>query len=86
MSERTVSDTPEIPWLGTSIRSLEPVPGVGTWAVTGHGSCSGDGQLKALTPGEPAPLCPLCAAEVRWTLASLAPAVSAHHEGADPLP
>jgi hypothetical protein len=86
MSDRTVGDTPDIPWLGTCIRSLEPVPGVGTWAVTGHVSCSGDGQLKALTPGEPAPLCQMCAAEVRWTLVHLAPTVAVDHQGADRLP
>ena len=85
MADRISLDAHEIALVGTSIRSLEPVPAVGTWEVTGHVSCSGDGQLKALTPGELAPLCPLCAAEVRWTLSHPAPAVVAD-QGADQLP
>ena len=43
----------------TTTRSLEPVPRVGTWEVTDHEPCSGSGRLKALTPREPAPLCPV---------------------------
>ena len=85
MADRISLDAHEIALVGATIRSLEPVPAVGTWEVTGHVSCSGDGQLKALTPGEPAPLCPLCAAEVRWTLSHPAPAVVAD-QGADRLP
>ena len=85
MADRISLDAHEIAPVGTGIRSLEAVPGVGTWEVTGHVSCSGDGQLKALTPGESAPLCPVCTAEVRWTLAHPAPAVVAD-QGADRLP
>jgi hypothetical protein len=63
--------------VGTTTRSLEPVPDVGTWEVERHGWCEGRGRLMALTPAEPAPLCPVCRQEVRWRLSHLAPAVVA---------
>jgi hypothetical protein len=79
MTDRRVRDAHELASVGTTTRSLEPVPRVGTWEVTDHEPCSGTGRLKALTPGEPAPLCPVCEREVTWQLSRLAPAVATDH-------
>ena len=76
MTDRITLGAHETAWVGTTIPSLEPVPGVGTWEVVGHDGCEGNGRLKALTPAEPAPLCATCNGEVTWQLAHLAPAVA----------
>lgn len=86
MTDRISLEAHEIPWVGTVVRSLQPVPGVGTWEVVDHAGCPGEGRLAALTPGEPAPLCVSCNGEVRWQLTHLAPSVAADHVRAGPLP
>jgi hypothetical protein len=73
-------------WVGTRVRSLDLVPGVGTWKIVDHEGCPGDGRLKAMTRDDPAPLCPVCGAEVTWELAHLAPSVAADHAKAGRLP
>lgn len=75
MQERSALDGHETAPVGTTVTSLEPVPGVGTWEVVDHGGCAGSGRLKALTTGDPAPLCPVCDQKVTLRLARLAPAV-----------
>ena len=79
MTDRITLGAHEIAWVGTTIPSLQPVPGVGTWEVIGHDGCDGNGRLKALTPGEPAPLCSTCDGEVTWRLSHLAPSVATDH-------
>jgi hypothetical protein len=72
-------------WVGARVRSLDPVPGVGTWKIVDHEGCPGDGRLNAMTRDDPAPLCPVCGAHVTWELAHLAPSVSSDHlEGRAP--
>jgi hypothetical protein len=86
MTDRLTPGVHEIAWVGTTVRSLAPVPGVGTWELVDHASCPGNGRLMALTPGEPAPLCPVCDREVSWQLSHLAPSVAADHRNAGKLP
>ena len=78
--------TMRIPSVGTAVKSLEQVPRVGTWEIVDHGSCPGNGRLKALTRDETAPLCPACSAKVYWRLTHIAPTVASDHLGAGPLP
>jgi hypothetical protein len=80
------TSTMRIPTVGTTVRSLEPVPRVGTWEILDHGRCAGNGRLKALTRDEAAPLCPACSAEVRWQLTHIAPTVASDHRGSGRLP
>jgi hypothetical protein len=84
MRDRTTSDAHGIARVGTTIESLGPVPDVGTWEVAAHWRCEGTGRLMALTPGEPAPLCPVCRQQVRWRLLDLAPALAGDHPHGDP--
>ena len=81
-----LTSTMRIPSVGTTVKSLERVPRVGTWEIVDHGTCPGNGRLKALTRDETAPLCPTCSAEVRWQLTHIAPTVASDHLGAGPLP
>jgi hypothetical protein len=78
------TSTVRIPIIGTTVRSLEPVPRVGTWEIVDHGTCAGNARRRALTPRETAPLCPACDAEVRWQLTHVAPTVAADHPRGDP--
>jgi hypothetical protein len=78
------TSTVRIPIIGTTVRSLEPVPRVGTWEIVDHGTCAGNARRRALTRGETAPLCPACDAKVRWELTHVAPTVGADQPGADP--
>ena len=80
------TSTMRIPTVGTTVRSLEQVPRVGTWEIVDHGPCPGNGRLKALTRDEAAPLCPACSAKVRWQLTHIAPTVASDHLGAGRLP
>ena len=82
MADRITLDAHDHAGVGTTIASLEPVPGVGTWQVVDHEGCEGNGRLKALTPGEPAPLCADCDREVTWRLSLPAPSVAPDHGGA----
>lgn len=86
MTDRITTEAHDIPWVGDRVASLDRVPGVGTWEVLEHGGCAGIGLLKALTPGDPAPLCPVCDQEVAWQLSHLAPSVAADHRGVGKLP
>ena len=86
MTDRITLGANEIASVGTTIPSLEPAPSGGTWEITAHPACSGDGQLRALTPGEPAPLCRVCGCEVDWRLTDLAPAPASDPRGGRTLP
>lgn len=85
MADRISLDAHEIALVGTTTRSLRPVPRMGTWEIVGHAPCTGDGHRKALTPGEPAPLCPACAIEVTWQLTHLAPTAAGDLQGDGPF-
>jgi hypothetical protein len=80
------ASTMQIPTVGTTIRSLERVPRVGTWEIVDHGTCAGNARRRALTRADTAPLCPMCDAEVRWQLTQVAPTVAADDPGVDPRP
>lgn len=86
MTDRIARDAYQIAWVGTVVRSLAPVPGVGTWELIDHAPCAGNGRLIALTSGQPAPLCPECDRAVSWQLSHLAPAVAADHRNVGKLP
>ena len=86
MTDQISSDAQGIDEVGTTISSLDTVALIGTWELLDHGSCDGRGRLMALTPGEPAPICPVCHGEVRWRLTHRAPSVAADHQRAGPLP
>ena len=86
MTDRPTLDGHEIAAVGTTVPSLRPVPGVGTWELVDHEGCEGNGRLRALTPGEPAPLCADCEGKVTWRLSHPAPAVAADRTGEGRLP
>jgi hypothetical protein len=86
VTDRSEHGTGDMAWVGARVRSLDPVPGVGTWKIVDHEGCPGDGRLNAMTRDDPAPLCPVCGAHVTWELAHLAPSVASDRLRAGRLP
>jgi hypothetical protein len=86
VTDRIEHDAHQIAWVGTRVSSNDTSPGAGTWELVDHDGCEGYGMLRALTRGDIAPLCPVCAAEVRWQLTHLAPNVAADHHDVGRLP
>lgn len=76
----------QIAWVGSTAVSRERIPGAGTWEIVDHGTCAGQGTLRALSGSDQAPPCPQCGAKVTWQLTHLSPTVAADHRGAEPLP
>jgi hypothetical protein len=73
-------------WVGTTLTTGEGIPGAGTWEIVDHPGCRGQGTLRSLAPGSPAPLCPVCDRPVVWQLTHLASTVAADHHGVGHLP
>ncbi len=86
MTDRIDNSAMFMPAVGTRVLSLQQAPAVGTWEVVDHERCAANGRLKALTPGETAPLCEICGDRVFWQLSHLAPSVAGDDYGIGHLP